>query len=63
MIIIASTFRNLSNPLKLYEITLFPTGSSAYQIIIPFMNELSHLYADDAWAPSACHWHIFIAEI
>ena len=30
MIIITGTFRNTSNPLKLYEITLFHTGSSVY---------------------------------
>ena len=30
MIIITGTFRNTSNPLKLYEITLFLTGSLAY---------------------------------
>ena len=30
MIIITGTFRNISNTVKLYEITLFPTGSSAY---------------------------------
>ena len=41
--------RNTSNPLKLYEITLFPTGSSAYyHIIIQFMKVLGHHYADDS---------------
>ena len=30
MIIITGTFRNTSNPLKIYEMTLFPTGSLAY---------------------------------
>ena len=33
MIIITVTFRNTSNPLKLYEINLFPTGSAAYYSI------------------------------
>ena len=48
MIIIMGTFRNTSIPFKLHEITLFPTGSSAYyQIIIQFAKVLSH-YADDA---------------
>ena len=43
------TFRNTSIPLKLYEITLFHTGLSAYfQIIIQFMKVLSHHYAEDA---------------
>ena len=31
MIIIKGTFRNTSIPLKLYEINLFPTGSSDYE--------------------------------
>ena len=35
MIIIGGAFKNISNPLKLYEITIFPTGSSAYQILSP----------------------------
>ena len=35
MIIISVTFRNTSIPLKLYEITLFPKGSSAYYHIYP----------------------------
>ena len=30
MIIIMDIFRNISNTLKLYEITLFSIGSSAY---------------------------------
>ena len=30
MLIIMGTFRNTSNPLKLYEITLFIRGSLAY---------------------------------
>ena len=33
MIIITGTFRNTSNPLKVNEITLFPTGLSAYYSI------------------------------
>ena len=49
MIIIMVTFRNTLITLKIYEITLFPTGSSAYyQIIIQFTKALSHHYADDA---------------
>ena len=55
MIIIISTFRSTSNPLKLYEIMLFPIGSSAYQIIIQFMKVPSHHYADDTWASNVCH--------
>ena len=40
------TFRNT---LKLYEITLFYIGSSAYyQMLSPFTKALSHYYADDA---------------
>ena len=39
----------LQKHLKLYEITRFPTGSSAYyQIIIQFTKVLSHHYAVDA---------------
>ena len=57
MINIAGTFRNSSIPLKLYEITLFHTGSSAYyQIIIQFTKALSQHYADDAWSTNASHW-------
>ena len=33
MIIIMVTFRNPSNPFKLYEITLFHTGSLAYGLV------------------------------
>ena len=55
MIIITGTFRNTSILLKLYEITLFPTGLSAYQIIIQFTKEQGHHYADDPWTSSACH--------
>ena len=36
MIIIMGTFRNTSNPLKLYEITLFPTGSSGYYSVYEY---------------------------
>ena len=43
------TFGNTSIPLKLYEITLFPTHSLAYyEIISKFLKVLSHHYADDA---------------
>ena len=49
MIIIAGTFRNTSNQLKLYEIILFLTGSMAYYFV------LFHLYADDIWTWKTCH--------
>ena len=40
MMVITGTFRNTSNHLP-YEITVFSTGSSAYQIITMFMKALS----------------------
>ena len=46
MIIITGTFRNTSNPLKLYEIILFSTGSSAY----------CYVYESDA--SSSCWWYM-----
>ena len=46
MIIITGTFRNTP---KLYEITLFHTGLSAYYLMLsPFTKALSHNYADNA---------------
>ena len=42
MIIITGTIRNTSIPLKLYKITLFCTGSSAYYSVY------ESAYADDA---------------
>ena len=59
MIITTGTFRNTSITLKLYEITLFPTGSSAYQIIIQFTKALSHRYADETRTSNGL---IFIVE-
>ena len=51
-----STFRNTSNPLKLYEITLFLTGSSAcYHFTIQFTKVLSHHFADDTWTSNVYH--------
>ena len=44
-IIITDTFKNTSIPLKLYEITLFPTGSSAY-------------YSIESAESSLCWWHM-----
>ena len=49
-IIITGTFRNTPFPLKLHKIILFPTDSSAYQIIILFVKALIHYYPD-----YACH--------
>ena len=63
MITITGTFRNNSIPLKLYEITVFPTGSSAYyQIIIQFTKALSHHYADGNELHMRAMGSIFIVE-
>ena len=55
LIIIMGIFRNTSNPFKLFVKSLFPIGSSAYQIMIPFTKVLSRHYADDTWTSNACH--------
>ena len=55
-IIITGTFINTSSPLKLYEITIFPAGSSAYyHIIIQFTKVPSHHYADKASTSNVFH--------
>ena len=56
MIIITGTFRNTSNPLKQYEITLFTRCSLAYYSV--YESNGSH-YADDTWTLNACHGHNF----
>ena len=52
MIVIIDTFRNSSNSLKLYEITLFP---QVQQIIILFMKVMSCHYTDDSQTSNACN--------
>ena len=47
MIIITGTFKNTANPLKLYEITLFFTGSLAYYAMSYDDGIYGHQHTDD----------------